>query len=409
MLTNASYGQHLAFAREQVKLLTSPGFHGRGYVMNGSEIAAKYLAAEFSKFNLKQFGNTYYQHYTFPVNTFPGDMDVAINGSALKAGEDFLIYPPSSGKKGRFTVETVDSSVFTSNFTIRNFFKKDYSHTFIVVDTLHWGRNETRRQLYDLLNLNAMKSAGIIQVTDGALIHSVSQYCLPYCSLIVKRSALALDPQRINVKIKNKEIENKAVNVIGYIPGKIDSFLVMTAHYDHLGMMGKDTFFPGANDNASGTAMLLDFARSYSEGRFQPKYTIVFMLFSGEEVGLLGSSYYTQNPLFPLTKIKMLVNLDMMGTGSEGVTVFNGSTYPKEFHKLDSLDKTMSLDIPLRSKGITKSSDHYVFHQKNVPVLFFNCSGKEVGYHIVGDKYEALPFTVYEKLYKLIDAYLKTF
>src|SRR6266540_4520177 len=108
LLTNVSYGQHLAFAREQVKILTSPGFHGRGYVMNGSEIAARYLAAEFSKFNLKQFGNSYYQYYTFPVNTFPGDMNVAINGAALKAGEDFLIYPPSSGKSGRFTVETVD-------------------------------------------------------------------------------------------------------------------------------------------------------------------------------------------------------------------------------------------------------------------------------------------------------------
>lgn len=377
--------------------------------MNGSEIAAKYLAAEFTNFNLKKFGKDYYQHYTFPVNTFPGDMNVTIDGKVLKAGDDYLVYPPSSGKSGKFAIETIDSSVFAPTFSIRDFLKKDYSHTFMMVDTLHWGRNETRRQLYDLLNLNAIRSAGIIQLSDEALIHSVSQYSLPYCSLVVKRSSLKQRSQTIKVSIKNKEIKNKAVNLIGYIPGKVDSFLVITAHYDHLGMMGKSIFFPGANDNASGTAMLLDFARGYSESSVKPKYTIVFMLFSGEEVGLLGSSYYTQNPLFPLTKIKMLVNLDMMGTGSGGVTVFNGSTYPTEFHKLDSLNKTMSLDISLRSKGITKSSDHYVFHQKKVPVLFFNCNGKEVGYHIVGDKCEALPFTVYEKLYKLIDAYLKTF
>ena len=105
----------------------------------------------------------------------------------------------------------------------------------------------------------------------------------------------------------------------------------------------------------------------------------------------------------------MLVNLDMVGSGSDGVTVFNGSTYPKEFHKLDSLNKTLDLNISLKTKGISKAGDHYQFHLKKVPVLFFNTNGKEVGYHVVGDTFEALPFTVYEKLYKLIDAYLKTF
>jgi len=288
-------------------------------------------------------------------------------------------------------------------------FKTDHSHSFILLDTIGWNKDKTRKQLFDLVYMNMVKAAGVMLLTDKDMIHSVSQYSLPFCSLIIKRSSISKSSKFIKVKIQSKEIEHKAFNVIGYIPGKIDSFLVITAHYDHLGMMGKDTYFPGANDNASGTAMLLDFVRSYSTSGTKPKYSIAFMSFSGEEVGLLGSAYYTEHPLFPLSKIKMLVNLDMVGSGSGGVTVFNGSTYPREFAKLDSLNKSLNLNISLKTKGLSKASDHYLFHIKKVPVLFINTGGKEVGYHVVGDNYETLPFTVYENLFKLIDAYLKTF
>jgi hypothetical protein len=404
---SAAYSQDLNFAKVQVKLLTSPEFHGRGYVKKGDEIAAQYLTTEFTKFGLTKFGVDYDQHYHFMVNTFPGKMSVRIDGKTLVPGIDYLVYPASSGVDGRFDIETLDSTLFRPGFKVADLFKTDHSRTFFLLDTLGWNRDKFRKQVFDLLYMNMVKAAGIILLTDNDLIHSVSQYSLPFCSLIVKRTSIPKHPRSLLVNIKSKEIDHQAVNIIGYIPGKVDSFLVITAHYDHLGMMGKDTYFPGANDNASGTAMLLDFARKYST--MHPKYSIAFMLFSGEEVGLLGSGYYTEHPLFPLSKIKMLVNLDMMGSGSGGVTVFNGSSYPKEFHKLDSLDKALRLNMLLISKGISKASDHYVFYLKKVPVLFFNCNGKEVGYHIVGDTFEALPFTVYEKLYKLIDAYLKTF
>ncbi len=79
-----------------------------------------------------------------------------------------------------------------------------------------------------------------------------------------------------------------------------DSFLVFSAHYDHLGQMGKDIYFPGANDNASGTSMLLNLAKYYSQNR--PKYSVLFIAFGGEEAGLIGSEYYVKNPLVPLSK-----------------------------------------------------------------------------------------------------------
>jgi hypothetical protein len=407
-LLTISHGQDLNYARQQVKTLTSPEFHGRGYVLKGDDIAAKYLANEFSKFRLRNFGSDYYQHYSFPVNTFPGNMDVWVDEQKLVPGVDFLMYPPSAGIRGNFDVEVLDSTLFQQNFKIMDFVKRDFSYKFIMLDTIGWSKDKIRKQTFDLVFMNMINAAGVMLITDNTLVHSVAQHNLSYCLLIVKRNAVKKYPKHIKLKVRSKYLLHKASNIIGFIPGKTDTFLVITAHYDHLGMMGEKTYFPGANDNASGTAMLLNFARSFSSTSVEPRYSIAFMLFSGEEAGLLGSAYYTENPLFPLNKIKLLVNLDMVGGGSGGVNVYNGNVYPDKFRKLDSLNRSLSLNLPLKSRGVSKGSDHYLFHVKKVPILYFSTEAKELSYHATGDNYEALPFTVYEKLFKLIDAYLKT-
>ena len=110
--------------------------------------------------------------------------------------------------------------------------------------------------------------------------------------------------------------------------------------------MGKNTFFPGANDNASGVAMLLQLANYYSKPENQPDYSICFIAFTGEELGLLGSKYYVQNPLFPLNQIKLLINMDMVGTGDEGITIVNTS------ENLDDYEKFLKLMV---RKIITKN------------------------------------------------------
>src|SRR5690606_14083057 len=97
----------------------------------------------------------------------------------------------------------------------------------------------------------------------------------------------------------------------------------------HIGGQGRDVYFPGANDNASGTTMLLELAEHYSQN--PPDYSIVFMAFAAEEAGLLGSFHYTQNPFFPLQRIRFLINLDLLGTGDDGMMAVNGSIHPAEF------------------------------------------------------------------------------
>ncbi len=402
-----SFSQDIDFVKKHVKMLTSPQFQGRGYVKNGDHLAANYLANEFKKFQLAKFNADYLQPYNFKVNTFPGNMDVSIDGKKLVPGFDFIVNPGSGNCNGTFEIVKIDSNLFTPVFMAQSLLRGSFKDKFIILDTLGWGKGEYRKNIRDLFLQNMEKAVGVMLVVNSSLTFSVSLFQQDFGSLVVKRTSLPDTYSNITIHVKSKLVDHNANNVIGFITGQVDTFVVFTAHYDHLGHMGKKTYYPGASDNASGTAMVLDFARQFTGENTKPKYSYAFMLFSGEEAGLLGSHFYVENPLFPLAKIKIVLNLDMMAAGSEGVTVFNGSTYPQEFARLDSINKADHLGIDLKSKGISRGSDHYSFHEKKVKALFINTGDKKLGYHVPSDTFEALPFTVYEKLFKLLYQYVE--
>jgi Zn-dependent M28 family amino/carboxypeptidase len=200
--------------------------------------------------------------------------------------------------------------------------------------------------------------------------------------------------------------------MIGYVRGVVepDSFLVFTAHYDHLGRMGKDVYFPGANDNASGTAMLLDLARYYSAEGKQPWYSIAFICLSGEETGLNGSGYYTRNPLFPLKQIKFLVNLDMVGTGSEGITMVNATVFKEAYERMVKINADHEYILTVKQRGESCNSDHCPFYQMGVPAVFIYSQGKEfTEYHNPDDKSSILPLTEYKDIFRLMVDFMDSF
>jgi hypothetical protein len=402
-----SFSQDLNFAKNQVKTLSSRSFQGRGYVKNGDHIAAEYLANQFKKFHLAGFTKDYLQPYLFKVNTFPGAMDVQIDGKKLVPGFDFMASPESGSCHGTFDIVTIDSSLFTPGFRAQQLLQRDFKKKFVLLDTLSWGKSDYRNNIRDLVLQNMEKSAGVMLVGNKNLTFSVRLFRQDFGSLVIKRSSLPVPCSKITVNVKSELTEHTTNNIVGFIQGQVDTFVVFTAHYDHLGHMGKKTYYPGASDNASGTAMVLDFIRQFTAENTKPYYSYAFMLFSGEEAGLLGSHFYVENPLFPLSKIRIVLNLDMMGAGLDGVTVFNGSTYPKEYAKLDSINKADNLGVNLKSKGLSRGSDHYSFHEKKVKALFINTGDKTLGYHVPSDTFEALPFTVYENLFRLIYKYVK--
>jgi Zn-dependent M28 family amino/carboxypeptidase len=183
---------------------------------------------------------------------------------------------------------------------------------------------------------------------------------------------------------------------------------VFSAHYDHLGKMGKDTYFPGASDNASGTAMMLLLANYYSK-QHANKYTMVFIAFSGEEAGLLGSHFFIEHPLIDLKKIKFLTNIDIAGDATNGITVVNGSVFKNQFDVLNSINSKSNLLPEIRIRGKAAISDHYFFSEKNIPCFFIYTNGGKGYYHDVFDQAKELSLNNINELFNLMTEFYSSF
>ena len=190
-------------------------------------------------------------------------------------------------------------------------------------------------------------------------------------------------------------------NVIALLPGTgtlADQTVVIGAHYDHLGLGGTEAMdnpdstgkiHNGADDNASGTVALMEIARRLQQERAPNRRTFVFVAFSGEEMGLLGSTYYVKHPVRPLTTTYAMLNLDMVGRlGDRKLAVF-GTETAKEFPAL--LDSVTTQDqMPVSGTGDGYgSSDHESFYTQNIPVLHF-FSGMHEDYHRTTDDWQKI-------------------
>lgn len=361
-LSTNAIGQNLPYARQVIDTLTSNHFWGRGYTNDGMKKAADYIAAQLAEAGVKPLKtNDYFQQFSYPVNTFPGKMQLTINGKELVAGRDYLVGPQSKGVVGQGSFEQIDSRQF----------------------------------------LDARKK--VLVMHDEKLTWSVEKEQANYTLLFVKKGSVEGEPKSYSVNIDQKFEKNfKASNVCGIVKGtrKPDSVVVFTAHYDHLGGMGNETYFPGANDNASGISLLLNLAKHYAEN--PPAYSVVFIAFAGEEAGLVGSKYFVDNPLLPLSSIRFLLNVDLVGTGEEGITVVNASEFAKEFTLLNKINDRQQLLTKINARGKAANSDHYWFTEKGVPAFFVYTLGGIAAYHDIMDKGATLPLTEYNDLFKLI-------
>lgn len=361
-VVNCSFSQNVDYARKVVDTLTSSAFWGRGYTKNGMQKTADYLSGQFRSFNLSPLNNeNYYQPFTMSVNTFPGKMELIIDGKQLEPGVDFIVSPESKGIRGKGTLIQQDSITYV-----------DHDNRVIITlkDKLTW---------------------------------SVAAQPVDFTSILINKNSLSTVPNKIQVNIESKVDANFiANNIASYVKGSEhpDSFIVFTAHYDHLGGMGSETYFPGANDNASGISLLLGLAKYYATHP-QP-YSIAFICFAAEEAGLVGSKFFVENPLFPLSKIRFLTNVDLVGTGVDGITVVNATEFKKEFDLLNEINSSNNYLAKINARGKAANSDHYWFTENGVPAFFIYTTGGIAAYHDVFDKAATLPLTEYSDLFKLI-------
>jgi len=138
-----------------------------------------------------------------------------------------------------------------------------------------------------------------------------------------------------------------------------------------------------------------------------PDFNLLFVAFAGEEAGLVGSEYFVNNPPLKLKKIKFLFNLDIMGSGEDGVTIVNATLFEKEFQLLQDINTEKSLLNQVKSRGPAANSDHYWFTEKGVPAFFMYTMGTNKHYHDIFDTYEALSFAEYNDITTLLIEFVK--
>jgi len=200
--------------------------------------------------------------------------------------------------------------------------------------------------------------------------------------------ALTIDIEQVHARVDN---------VLAYLPGKSDQYIIIGAHYDHLGRGDSNSLapsqigqiHPGADDNASGTAGVLELARLFAPLKGQLDRGILFMNFSGEELGLLGSAYWVKNPTMPLDHCVAMINMDMIGRIRDNKIYIGGVGTGSTFVPiLEAAQKKTDFKIEY-SPGGYAASDHTSFVTQKIPVLFF-FSGLHADYHKPSDTWDKI-------------------
>lgn len=386
--------QDVEYAKKIITNLCSEKYKGRGYTSGGCNKSAYYIISELKKNGVQPAGNSYYQGFEMPVCVVSGLGTVRVDGKIVEPGTGFSMHPGSAQCNGTYNL------LWISDSNIKSLFNIELSNTFLVIDTIFSGKKENKEAVETLRYSNPLNAKGVIYLVKKNPMHIQRSEKINWTGIEAYTHAFPEKAEKICISFKQKYIpEYKTQNIVAEIPGTSDSLVVFTAHYDHLGELG-ETYFPGANDNASGVAMLLDLSRSLAKQK--NKFTYMFIFFTGEEIGLVGSSYYVANPVRPLKKIRFLLNLDVIGSGENGITAVNGSVFGKEFNILKSINDSLNLLPVVKERGEANNSDHAPFYLNKVRCFFIYAMGKTGPYHHPHDTPENLSLGKYNEIIRLL-------
>jgi aminopeptidase YwaD len=412
LITVSGNSQDINYAKSITEALCSPEMHGRGYTMNGDLHASSLIKKEFHRIGLKPYNNSYFQPFRINVNTFPGAMKLAINGKILEPGCDYLIDPASGKCKGDFEAFTVSIEMLVRQ-NIDSAIAGAKGMVLVIDARTLPSLSEKDKAVWNvyrkiLLAENRTRIRAVIELTNEKLTFGISPvaHSIPYFR--VNMAACPEVVSTVSMNVRNHFLDQyETRNVAGFVRGREypDSLVVLMAHYDHLGTMGKKVYFPGANDNASGVSMILAMAE-YFQAHPSP-FSIVFLAFSGEELGLMGSEYFVDHPLVDLKAIKFLINLDLVGNGTDGITVVNGGIFHEWFSTLIYINDAQQLLPAVKRRGESCNSDHCPFYRKGVPSFFIYTMGGPPAYHDLDDRPESLNYEGFEGLTKLLIEFVR--
>ncbi len=230
-----------------------------------------------------------------------------------------------------------------------------------------------------------------------------------------------IKPKALNIKVDFKEEDVNTSNVLGFLEGtdKKDEVLVISAHYDHIGISADGQINNGANDDGSGTVSIMELAEAFARAKAEgngPRRSILFLTVTGEEKGLLGSEYYVNHPIIPIEKTVVDLNVDMVGrtdADHEGkadyIYIIGSDKLSSELHAIgeDMNKKHVNLDLDYRFNDpkdpnrFYYRSDHYNFAVKKIPIAFY-FNGVHADYHKPTDDIEKIEFEKAAKAVRLV-------
>jgi Zn-dependent M28 family amino/carboxypeptidase len=440
---------------DDVKFLASPELRGRGTGSPELEKAAAFLAGKFQEFGLKPAdGKSFYQAFSVVVGAQLGKdnrFQFTQTGptETLRCPEDFVPLNISSSGKLTSTVVFAGYGITAPEYHYDDYAGLDVKGKIVLIlrhepqendeHSVFAGKNFTMHATFASKAANAKvhEAAGVILISDTAAHHGDATELEKFGAaegptdagiLFVQVKAADAEPWfrsagknldaiqagidkdlkpesfafpetlRVDASVDLQRERKTVNNVAALLPGTTDEYVILGAHYDHLGLGGPyslapsmtGTVHPGADDNASGAAGVIELARWFSH-QPQQKRGILFLEFAGEELGLLGSAWYAGHPELPLEKAAAMLNMDMIGRVRGDKIYIGGAGTGTNFRPmLEEAAAKAHLKADLSDNaGFEGASDHVSFAAKQVPALFF-FSGLHADYHKPSDTWDKI-------------------
>jgi aminopeptidase YwaD len=412
----------LANLQAHIHYLADDKLEGRRAGTEGEELAMNYISDQFKQIGLRPKGTEgYYQAFDIyegkQINT---GTHFTINDKELRLNEEYFpfVYSPNANIEALPAISMQETGMpwfidlkdaIGENASNPHFDLKEY---------IHQQTSELKKKgATALIFYNTSEKDDLLKF-DGRDKAEISGIPLVYVTSSAAKKYFSDSSASIDMKLKVDIGEKKRAghNVIGYIDNGAPSTVVLGAHFDHLGYgedgnsmlrTGGHLIHNGADDNASGTAALIELARLLKNSKLN-KNNYLFIAFSGEELGLFGSKYFVENPTINLGNVNYMINMDMVGRlndSTKALTVGGYGTSPEWASLISTKNKKSSFLIKIDSSG-TGPSDHTSFYRKDIPVLFF-FTGLHADYHKPTDDFDKINYTgelsVVNYIYSLIE------
>ena len=396
--------QDLTHYKNIVKELSSAKYQGRGYAEDGANKAGQWIAKEFTRVGADE---VVCQPFKLDINTFPGKMEMSIDGKKMVPGVDFTLREFNPSIQGEFNLYYIDTLNYNADKIFADLATPQYEGAMVVCDFMF-----SYKHFADFKKLQSKEcsNVGLVYTWEAPL-----KFYKAYGETVKEKPIIWVTPdfpkdaKTIKVNMENEFLKDyECFNVIAKVEGnRHDSCYVFTAHYDHLGKLGKKTYYPGAHDNASGTAAIITLAAHYAQNT--PEYDMYFIAFSGEDANLRGSEWYAQHPLVPLSQIRYLINLDMIGDNNPAQYCEVSDEGMLGFALFEQINAEKGYFKALDRSELADNSDHYPFAERHVPCIFFmNEHGDAFKYyHTVYDTWQNTIVTNYEPTFKLIQEFIE--